>query len=70
MAVPAYSGESAQNHSPRLEVSWSAGAKSSPSAFHLIPLRAGHWHNWTANRILHASERSIREEMSGVRVRA
>lgn len=55
--------ERAQNHSPRLEVSWNAGAKISPSAFHLIPFRADNWHNRIANQILSASERSIREEM-------
>ena len=55
--------ETAQNDSLRVEVSWNAGAKNSPSALHLIPFRAGNWHHRTANRNPSASERSIREEM-------
>ena len=55
--------ERARDDSPLVEVLWSAGDQNPPSAFHLIPFRAGNWHNTTANRILSASERSIREEM-------
>ena len=55
--------ESAPNDSLGVEVPWKAVDQNSPSAFHLIPFRAGNWHNRTANRIPSASERSIREEM-------
>ena len=70
MALMGDWGETAQNDSPRLEVSWNAGATSSPSAFHLIRFRAGNWHKRTANRNLSASEHSIREEMFWERVQA